>query len=88
MAAADDAGQADEPVVEPNEPTVERLESVPDTDERLDVAGSGEISVVTTRLTGALIGRRIRINNSAWAGYSGGHTWCAAASRLIECPRV
>ena len=53
-----------------------RLDDVLDTAERFDVAGFGEILAVTTYLTGALIGKRVSINKSAWAGYSSGYATC------------
>ena len=62
-----------------DEPAVTRLEDAPDTEERIDVAGFGELLVVTTRLASALIGYSVRINNSAWAGYSAGYTTYASA---------
>ena len=53
-AAAAAARSSDEELGE--EPAIARLDDVESTEERLDVSGHGKISVVTTYLTGALIG--------------------------------
>ena len=45
-----------------------RLDDVLDTAERFDVAGFGEILAVTTYLTGALIGKRVSINQVGVGG--------------------
>ena len=84
-AAADDAAPMDDEAAREEQP-VARLDDVESTEERLDVSGHGEISVVTTYLTGALIGHCVRINNSAWPGYSKGYTTCAPGPR--PRPRV
>ena len=63
-----------EPVAPAPEPR--RLNDVPNTKEKLDVAGFGEVEPFTTYLTGALIGKAVTINNSAWPGYSSGTTSC------------
>ena len=68
-----------EPVAPAPEPR--RLNDVPNTKEKLDVAGFGEVEPFTTYLTGALIGKAVTINNSAWPGYSSGTTRCAPTTR-------
>ena len=70
----------DEPVLELNEPVLElrssNLAEVVDTDDEFDVAGHGWLRAISTYLTGALIGCRFRLNNSAWEGYSRGKSTC------------
>jgi hypothetical protein len=67
-----------------NEPPAARLDDVIDTEERFDVAGFGELTAVTTYLTASLIGRRVRINNSVWEGYTDGSTLCEIVGYVAE----
>ena len=46
-----------------------QFDGVPSTEARFDVADHGEITATTTTLIGALIGKELRLNNSAWPGY-------------------
>ena len=80
--ARDEEGE--EPVLETNEPIAARLDDVPDSAERFDVAGFGDTLAVTTYLTGALIGKRVSINKSVWAGYSSGYTTCEIVGYVEE----
>ena len=51
-----------------------QFDAVPSTEAPFDVADHGEITAITTRLSGALIGKSLRLNNSAWPGYDDGLT--------------
>ena len=64
---AEQAEQADA-----NESATQRFDDVLTTEATFDVAGFGEITAITTHLTGALLGKALRLSNSAWPGYSGG----------------
>ena len=46
-----------------------QFDAVPSTEDSFDVADHGEVTATTTRLIGALIGKELRLNNSAWPGY-------------------
>ena len=54
-----------------------RFEDVLTTKANYSVAGFGRISAVTTHLCGHLVGKELRLVNSAWPGYSGGTSACA-----------
>ena len=58
------------------EPMLRRIDDVITTKRNFDVAGFGVVRGITTHLTGALIGKSVSINNSAWPGYSGGLSDC------------
>ena len=45
-----------------------QFDAVPSTEDSFDVADHGEVTATTTRLIGALIGKELRLNNSAWPG--------------------
>ena len=44
------------------------FEAVLSTKDTFDVADHGEVTATTTQLSGALIGKALRLNNSAWPG--------------------
>ena len=64
-AAADNAGEDNEPMLEANEPAATRLDSMPDTEESFDVAGFGEIPVGMRDLYQSLNGANVRVRESS-----------------------
>ena len=67
------------------EPTLRRIDDVITTKRNFDVAGFGVVRGITTHLMGALIGKSVSINNSAWPGYSGGDSDCVIDA-LVPAP--
>lgn len=55
-------------------PAPARFDDLITTADTFDIAVYGEVYAVTTHLTGALLGKALRLRNSAWPGYSGGES--------------
>jgi len=53
-----------------HEPSGRQSDDVITTEDTFDAAGFGAVPGVTTYLHGALIGMEVRINTSAWPGYT------------------